>query len=122
MNRIQSPRLSLALSLLLALAPGAVLAESSVWVDCSFASNNCSASVDSPSSPGPFRYWWMFDSSGTDAVFPQDCTYLESCRFWCPRNPGPISVTLQVYDANWQLIGTASSAGMCTQQDIILPY
>lgn len=116
------PRFAFALSLLaLAGLSGTAAAQSSpVDADCSFASNFCSASVDSPSSPGPLRYMWRFQADGTDAVFPEDCTYQDTCSFWCPRYPGPILLTLEVYDGNWQLIGSDTTGAVCTQQDMVL--
>lgn len=108
-------------ALALAGLSGAVAAQSHpVDADCSFATNLCSASVDSPSSPTPLRYLWRFQSDGTDAVFPQDCTYQDTCSFWCPRYPGPIFLTLDVYDANWQPVGSDSAWAVCTQQDMVL--
>ena len=93
-----------------------------VVVDCSFATNMCSAGVESPSSPGPLRYLWTFESSSTDAIFPEDCTFQDTCSFWCPRYPGTFPVTLEVYEANWQLIGSDSTWAVCTQQDMVLPH
>lgn len=92
-----------------------------VQVDCTVSSNHCWAGVDSPGSPGPLKYVWIFQTDGTDAIFPQDCTNQDHCGFWCPRYEGPIHATVQVRDANNQWIGSANSWGMCTQQDVILP-
>lgn len=119
----RAARLAFAAALLaLAAVAGPVAAQSSpVDADCSFATNQCSASVDSPSSPAPLRYLWRFQSDGTDAIFPQDCTFQDTCSFWCPRYPGPIFLTLDVYDAHWQLIGSDSAWAVCTQQDVVLP-
>lgn len=117
------PRRVLAASLLaLAGFSGPAAAQSSpVDVDCSFASNFCTSTVNSPSSPTPLRYLWFVQSDGTDAVFPQDCSYQDTCSFWCPRYPGPIFITLEVRDAAWQLIGSDSTWAVCTQQDVVLP-
>ena len=116
-------RASLAAALIaLAGLSGAAAAQSAtVQLDCTFASNHCFAWADSPGSPGPLKYLWIFQTDGTDAIFPQDCTHQEYCSFWCPRHEGPIQATVQVRDANNQWIGSASSWGMCTQQDVILP-
>ncbi len=93
-----------------------------VYLDCGLASNHCEVYVDSVGSPEPFRYHWIFNTDGTDAIFKYDCTNRGHCSFWCPRYEGPISAQVEVRDANQQLIGTSSSLGYCTQQDIVLGW
>jgi hypothetical protein len=105
-----------------ALVPGTAAAQAaSVTLDCSLSTNHCYADAYAPSSPAPLKFWWSFDTNGTDAIFPQDCTNRESCRFWCPRYPGTISASVQVRDANNVLLGSATTTAVCTQQDEVLP-
>lgn len=105
-----------------ALVPGVAAAQAAaVTLDCSLSTNFCYADAYAPSSPAPLKFWWSFNTNGTDAVFPQDCTHHESCRFWCPRYPGTISASVQVRDANNVLLGSATTTAVCTQQDEVLP-
>jgi hypothetical protein len=116
--------LAAALSLpLLLMLPSKVEAQlAPVYLDCTIASNHCDVTVDSAGSPEPFRYRWTFNTDGTDATFKYDCTNRSHCSFWCPRYEGPIFAQVEVRDANQQLIGTSSSWGYCTQQDIVLGW
>ncbi len=117
-------RIALAAAVLAAaaLVPHAARAQfAPVTLDCSLASNFCAVSVDSPSSPTPLKIWWTFDTSGTDAIFPRDCTNRDTCSFWCPRHEGTIAASVQVRDANNVLIGSDATSAVCTQQDIVLP-
>jgi len=117
-------RIALAAAVLAAAAfvPHAARAQSApVTLDCGFASNYCSVAVDSPSSPTPLKIWWSFNTDGTDAVFPRDCTNRETCHFWCPRHEGTITASVQVRDANNVPIGSDTAAALCTQQDVVLP-
>ncbi|MGN6152713.1 MAG: hypothetical protein ACTHOH_12020, partial [Lysobacteraceae bacterium] len=104
------------------LVPGNAAAQAaSVTLDCSLSTNHCYADAYAPTSPAPLKVWWSFDTDGTDAIFPQDCTNRESCRFWCPRYPGTISASVQVRDANNLLLGSATATAVCTQQDEVRP-
>lgn len=117
-------RIALAAAVLAATAfvPHAARAQfAPVTLDCGFASNQCTVEVNSPSSPTPLKIRWIFDTSGTDAVFPRDCTNRTTCRFWCPRHEGTIAASVQVRDANNVLIGSDATSAVCTQQDIVLP-
>jgi hypothetical protein len=112
----------LSLPLFLASAPAAHAQFAPVYLDCTLASNHCDVSVDSPGSPEPFRYRWVFVADGTDMIQKYDCSNRSHCAFWCPRYEGYIFATVEVRDANQQLIGSASSWGYCTQQDIVLGW
>lgn len=100
-------------------APVAARASAYAWVDCSLASNHCDG--DGAASSGPVRLIWSFDTNGTDAIFPQDCTDQTHCRFWCPRYPGPIVARLYVFDTSFNLLAVSDPApALCTQQDEVL--
>lgn len=101
-------------------ASGVASAASYAYADCSLQTNLCEG--DGGGSNGPVRLIWWFDTSGTDAVFPRDCTNKTVCGFWCPRYPGPIVARLYVYDANFNLLAVSDPApGYCSQQDEVLP-
>lgn len=122
MRRILRTAIAVKLSaLLLAVAaPGMALAATEAYIDCSLQSNACFG--DAYSDSGPVTFMYQFDYVGIDAIFPADCTNQQSCRFYCWRNPGPLSARLLVYDASWNLVKTTEwVAGVCTQQDILLP-
>ena len=102
-------------------APVTASAASWAYADCSLQSNMCFG--DGGSDSGPVTLIWQFDTNGTDAIFPQDCTNQTSCRFYCWRYEGPIVARLRVYGANFNLLAISDpSPGLCTQQDIILPW
>jgi len=62
-----------------ALVPGVAAAQAaSVTLDCSLSTNHSYVDACAPSSPAPPKFWWSFDTNGTDAIFPQDCTNRES--------------------------------------------
>ncbi len=122
MKRILSTAVAVKLSaLLLALAaPGAALAQTYVYADCSLQSNACFGEGDSPGAAAPLTLVWSFQSDGTDAIF-ENCHNQTSCRFYCPRYPGTFPATLTLYDANFVALGSSSTTATCTQQDIVLP-
>ncbi len=111
---------AIALIALLALAaPVTARASVDAWVDCSLASNHCNG--DAENTTGPVRLIWSFDTNGTDAIFPQDCTDQTHCRFWCPRYPGPIVARLYVFDTSFNLLAVSAPApALCTEQDVVL--
>lgn len=101
-------------------APVTASAASWAYADCSLQSNMCYGEGGSDS--GPVTLIWQFDTDGTDAIFPRDCTNQNSCRFYCLRYEGTIVARLRVYDANFNLLATSEPVvGVCTQQDIVLP-
>jgi len=107
-------------ALLLALsAPGMAQASAYAYVDCSIQSNACYG--EAGSSQGPVTLIWVFQTNGTDAIFPQDCTNRNYCRFWCPRYPGWISARVYAYDANFNRVAASDWVpALCTQQDEVL--
>lgn len=60
---------------------------------------------------------WQATTTGTDARFPANCSNKEFCRFYCPRQPGFITIKVN-YVLNGQVQGSASSRARCTAQDI----
>lgn len=102
-------------------APSTVSANGAyAYVDCSLQSNLCYG--DGGSSQGPVRLMWSFDTSGTDAIFPQPCDNQNYCGFWCPQYPGQITAQLYVFDLNFNLLAvSAPVTAVCTQQDVLLP-
>lgn len=101
-------------------APGIASAASYAYADCSLQTNFCYG--EGGSDNGPVRLIWSFQTDGTDAIFPRDCTNQNGCSFWCPRYPGPIVARLYVYDANFNLLAVSDPApGYCSQQDELLP-
>lgn len=60
---------------------------------------------------------WQATTTGTDAIFPANCSNKEFCRFYCPRRPGFINITVN-YVLNSQVVGSASARARCTAQDI----
>ena len=122
MKRLLPTALVVKLSaLLLALgASGAASAATEAYIDCSLQSNACFG--DAYSDAGPVTFMYQFDYVGIDAIFPADCTNQTHCGFYCPRYPGPLQARLLVFDANFNLVKTTEwVAGLCTQQDILLP-
>ena len=120
MNRITKAAIAAFAATLACAAPGAAFAVSYAYADCSLQSNACYGEGGSDS--GPVHLVWSFDYVGIDAIFPDDCTDQNSCRFWCPRHPGPLTARLYVYDTSWNVLAVSEPAqGLCTEQDIILP-
>lgn len=122
MKRILRTAVAVKLSaLLLAIAaPTVASAATEAYIDCSLQSNACFGYASSDS--GPVNFTYQFDYNGVDAIFPEDCTNQEHCRFYCRYSPGPISARLIVFDANYNIVATTDWVpGLCTQQDIILP-
>lgn len=114
---------ALALTVLLALGTPSTTSANGAYVllDCGPITNVCFG--DGDSGTGTTRLLWSFDTSGTDAIFPWDCTDQTMCRFWCPREPGPIVARLYVYDGNFNLRAVSEPVyGMCTDQDLISPF
>ena len=101
-------------------APVTAKAEVYASINCGLQSNACFG--EAYSDTGPVNFTYQFDYVGIDAIFPQDCTNQNSCRFYCWRYEGTIVARLRVYDANFNLLATSEPVvGLCTQQDIVLP-
>lgn len=113
---------ALGLAGLLALAaPVTAKAEVHASITCSLQSNACFGEAYSDS--GPVNFTYQFDYVGIDAIFPQDCTNQTVCPFYCIRNPGSLTARLYVYDNNYNVLAvTEPVPGLCTQQDIVLPW
>lgn len=89
----------------------------SVTLDCS-GSDLCEVSVSNAGAQPPLHYAWSFNSNGTDAIYPQNCTDKTTCMFYCPKRPGRIQASVTVTDANYQFVGSASSMAQCTAEPL----
>lgn len=102
----------------LAISPAPADAQAaSVALDCS-GSDLCEVFVSSTGAQQPLHYAWSFNSSGTDAIYPQNCTDKTTCMFYCPKRPGRIQASVTVSDANYQFVGSASSMAQCTAEPL----
>ncbi|WP_199097487.1 hypothetical protein [Dyella sp. ASV21] len=81
-------------------------------------SDICEVTVSASGAPAPLHYAWSFNSNGTDAIYPANCTDQDTCMFYCPKKQGRIQASVTVTDANYQFIGSASSMAMCTSQPL----
>lgn len=63
------------------------------------------------------RFDWSFDTGGTDALFPSNCTNSNVCAFYCPNSPGVVVATV-TYSLEGRITGSATSSARCTAQPI----
>lgn len=120
MKRISKATIAAFAAMLSLAVPGAASAAAWAYADCSSQTNACYGEGGSDS--GPVHLVWSFNYVAIDAIFPADCTDHDYCRFWCPRQPGPLTARLYVYDTSWNVLAISDPApGYCTEQDIILP-
>ncbi|WP_043689316.1 hypothetical protein [Luteimonas huabeiensis] len=81
-------------------------------LDCS-GSNFCWVT----SGPAYDTLAWSFDTAGTDALFPANCTNSYVCQFYCPRNPGWVTANA-LFIVGGQIVATATSRARCTAEPI----
>lgn len=60
---------------------------------------------------------WSADTSGTGAIFPANCTNQNFCTFYCLRNPGTFSMTVN-YSLGGQIIGSATAQARCVGEPL----
>lgn len=102
-------------------APVTAKAEVYASINCGLQSNACFGEAYSDS--GPVYFTYQFDYFDLDAIFPSDCSNQNVCTFYCIRKPGPLTARLYVYDANYNVLAVTDPVpGLCTQQDILLPW
>lgn len=95
----------------LSLFPAAEAYSPSISLDCS-GQNHCTVAISGITYD---TITWFIDQGSTDAIFPINCTNLDYCPFYCSSQPGMVSASVYLWNGQ-QLVGYASSQGLCSQQ------